>query len=166
MPIDFSCQNCSTTLRVPEEHIGKQARCPNCQTLNLVPAMGEQVFADFGPDRFPEATKQPATNPYVSTAAPMQTYQTAHRGGLILGMGIMSLVCNIAFLPGILAWILGRSDLKQMKAGTMDREGEGLTQAGMIMGIIMTCLQGIVLLLYFGFIVMILLFGAVGAMQN
>ena len=74
---------------------------------------------------------------------------TAHRGGLILTMGIMSIVCNLALVPGILAWVLGRADLKKMRAGYMDRSGEGITQAGMIIGIIMTVMGGISLLIMF-----------------
>jgi hypothetical protein len=51
----------------------------------------------------------------VSGSAPQ--HSVAHRGGLILTMGIMSIVCNFALIPGILAWILGRADLQQMRAG-------------------------------------------------
>ena len=34
------------------------------------------------------------------------------------------------------AWFMGSSDLKLMSAGSMDPTGKGLTQAGMILGII------------------------------
>ena len=67
---------------------------------------------------------------------------------MILTLGILSIVCNFALVPGILAWVLGRADLKQMKLGIMDPEGEGITQAGMIMGIIMTSLAAIALVIY------------------
>ena len=82
---------------------------------------------------------------------------------MILTLGIMSFVCNFALIPGILAWIMGRSDLRQMDAGQMDPEGRGLTQAGMILGIISTLLVVLVLLFYAGFIILMLVAAAAGA---
>ena len=34
------------------------------------------------------------------------------------------------------AWILGNADIQEIRAGRMDRDGEGLTQAGRICGMI------------------------------
>ena len=156
-------------LRVSEEHLGKQARCPNCQTLNIVHVQtGDPVqFKD------PVQSVSPSVPP-AANVAPYQTpqyagvglRQTAHRGGLILTMGIMSIVCNIALVPGILAWVCGRSDLKKMKDGTMDRSGEGITQAGMIMGIIMTVMAGLsalLVILYFIVVILVVGFSAAAA---
>jgi hypothetical protein len=42
-------------------------------------------------------------------------------------------VCG--FFTGIPAWIMGRNDLKKIKAGLMEPEGEGSTKGGMICGI-------------------------------
>jgi len=58
----------------------------------------------------------------------------AHRGGMILTFGILGIVCCIIF--GILAWVMGDGDLKEMAAGRMDPSGEGLTKAGKILGIV------------------------------
>ncbi len=66
---------------------------------------------------------------YTSGAAP-------HRGVLILVLGILSIVV-CAFL-GPFAWIMGQGDMKKIAAGSMDASGKGLTQAGMICGIIGT----------------------------
>lgn len=57
-----------------------------------------------------------------------------HRGVLILVLGILGLVC--CFIAGIIAWIMGNTDLREMDAGRMDPSGRGLTQAGKICGII------------------------------
>ena len=38
MPIESICPTCSRTLRVADEHAGKQARCPVCQNLYTVTA--------------------------------------------------------------------------------------------------------------------------------
>ena len=56
---------------------------------------------------------------------------------MILIFGLLGLCC---FIFPILAIVMGSSDLKEMKAGRMDRSGEGLTKAGVIIGIIMLVL--------------------------
>jgi hypothetical protein len=59
----------------------------------------------------------------------------AHRGVLILVLGILSFVgCSI--FTAIPAWIMGNNDLKEMDAGAMDPSGRGLTNAGKILGMI------------------------------
>ena len=66
-------------------------------------------------------------------------YQEPHRGVLLLVLGILSLV--ICQLIGPVAWIMGKGDLEKIDAGRMDPEGRGLTQAGMIIGIVSTVLM-------------------------
>lgn len=88
----------------------------------------------------------------VAPAGPQySTQQTLrpHRGGLVLALGILGLVC--CFICGIVAWVLGSGDLKEMAAGRMDPAGQGLTQAGKICGIISVILQliGLVIWLLF-----------------
>lgn len=61
-----------------------------------------------------------------------------HRGVMILVFGILGLVCCIVF--GIVAWVMGNGDLKEMDAGRMDPSGRGLTQAGKICGIVSVAL--------------------------
>ena len=94
----------------------------------------------------------------------------AHRGGLVLAFGIISIVsfffCFLLGVPmGILAWIWGSKDLKAMDAGEMDPEGRGLTQAGMITGIIgaiINILMTIGVGIYFLFIFVIIGVAAAG----
>ena len=62
-----------------------------------------------------------------------------HRGTLILVLGILGLV--ICGPLGIVAWVMGSGDLKEIDAGTMDASGRGTTQAGKICGIIATILM-------------------------
>ncbi len=62
------------------------------------------------------------------------------RGGIVLALGIVSIVVNCLFFLGIIAWILGQKDLREMDEGTRDPSGRALTKAGMICGIIGTCL--------------------------
>ncbi len=61
-----------------------------------------------------------------------------HRGVMILVFGILGLVCCVIF--GIVAWVMGNGDLREMNAGRMDPSGQSLTQAGKICGIISVAL--------------------------
>ena len=56
-----------------------------------------------------------------------------------MALGIVGLVC--CGICGIIAWVMGNSDLAQMDAGVMDPAGRGLTKAGRIMGIISVVLM-------------------------
>jgi hypothetical protein len=64
-----------------------------------------------------------------------------HRGALILTLGILGFVVLPLLCP--VAWILGNSDMAEIRAGRMDPEGEGLTQAGRVCGIIGTVIYGL-----------------------
>ena len=69
-----------------------------------------------------------------------------HRGTLVLVMGILGfLVC---FICGIFAWVWGNEDVRKMKAGEMDPEGRGLTDAGRVMGIISVVLALLGLIIF------------------
>jgi hypothetical protein len=57
----------------------------------------------------------------------------------VLVLGILALLC-IPIIFGPIAWIMGNSDLRAMREGRMDPDGEGTTKAGMICGIVATCL--------------------------
>lgn len=114
-----------------------------------------------------EQTQGPAETVEVqqTTVQPL----TPHRGTVILVLGIVGLVigllgfvcCGIfgiaGCICGIIAWVMGNKDLKEIAAGRMDPSGRGTTQAGKICGIISVIL-GIVtflisLLFFLGFIV-------------
>ncbi len=72
-----------------------------------------------------------------------------HRAGLILGLGIISIVLattcvfSVIGLPvGIAALIMARRDLALMAAGRMDPEGRVTTHSGYACGIVGTILNG------------------------
>lgn len=168
MAIEFSCKSCGTTLRVPDEHAGKQARCPNCQSLNVVLAGSSGPVPGAYPPKQPDPNQAYAAGPgsvYPAGGVAGHAYQAAHRGGMILTLGILAIVCNVLAIPGIMAWIMGSGDLKKMDAGIMDPEGRGMTQAGMIMGIVMSIfvIIGIVISICYFLIVIVVLAGAAGA---
>lgn len=180
MAIEFVCSGCSNTLRVPDEHAGKHARCPQCSSVNPIPNVENDVIA-FPPlksepdEPFGQAPTKPAEPPYATPTeqpqiaypqSPPPVYETAnpyvppahspsrhaghyqpHRAGTIFALGILAIFCNIMLIPGILAWVLGNADLKEMKAGRMDPSGRGLTTAGMVMGIVMCSLYALMIVL-------------------
>ena len=80
-----------------------------------------------------------------------------HRGGLILALGILGIVC--CFICGIIAWVMGNGDLRQMDAGRMDPSGRGLTQAGKICGMVSVILQIVGFILW---LLMMTVFGIAG----
>lgn len=69
-----------------------------------------------------------------------------HRGTMLIIFGVLGLICCIIF--GILAWVMGQGDLKEMAAGRMDPNGEGLTKAAKILGIISVVLNVLGLLIW------------------
>lgn len=74
-----------------------------------------------------------------------------HRGGLILALGIVSLV--VCQLLGVAPWVMGKADLQEMEAGRMDPSGRGLTEAGKILGILSVVLTVIGLVAVIGMFV-------------
>lgn len=66
-----------------------------------------------------------------------------HRGGLILTLGVLSVLlaptCVLSPLGvvfGLAAWIMGQNDLRQMRAGQMDTDGQANTRGGRVCGIL------------------------------
>jgi len=58
-----------------------------------------------------------------------------HRGSVILVLGII-------------AWVMGNGDLREMDAGRMDPSGRGLTDAGRILGMTNVILSAVGILFY------------------
>ena len=70
------------------------------------------------------------------------TYQTPHRGALILVLGLLGLFLQPCPGPifSFIAWAMGSNDLREMDAGRMDRSGADLTRTGMILGMVISVL--------------------------
>jgi predicted Zn finger-like uncharacterized protein len=147
MPLNVDCPSCNRKLRVPDELLGKQVKCPTCGTTftagDAVPPPPTEVEA-------PPPRRRPSPPPEddyddeddeprrSSRRRRSGRYLQPHRGPLILVLGILSLVTGTAPILGPIAWILGNNDLKEIRAGRMDPEGESATQAGRICGMIAT----------------------------
>ena len=131
MSIEILCPGCDRLLRVAAEHAGKQTRCPACDTVFTIPLTES---AD-------DLVVQPTDNPFATSVAPAlgevaagnDENRVPHRGSLVLVMGLLSwLSCGIF---GVVAWYLGKQDLKRIRAGIMDRSGFELTRAGYWLGL-------------------------------
>ncbi|HZW08676.1 MAG TPA: hypothetical protein VFF69_02125 [Phycisphaerales bacterium] len=98
----------------------------------------------------------------MTIAPPMSPHAPSlqpHRGTTVLVLGILGLVingCGFGWILGVIAWVMGAGDLRSMRAGRMDPSGKGMTQAGMICGIVSVSIAALLLLFY---VVMVLFFG-------
>lgn len=71
------------------------------------------------------------------------------RGGIILALGILSWAIGCPIF-GVLAWVMGNSDLREMQEGRMDSRGRGLTDAGRLIGMLHALLTLVALVIGVG----------------
>src|SRR5207249_7180801 len=108
----------------PDELLGRAVQCPTCGAM-VAPAIVPLVQAEA---------------PEYGGAAPLPRIDLQpHHGTLILVLGILSIV--ICGFLGPVAWVMGSNDLKEIRAGRMDPEGEGPANGGRVCGIIGTFLN-------------------------
>jgi hypothetical protein len=150
----IKCAHCGAPLRLREEYINQEVRCPSCQETFTARLPEAAVQVEPGPRRpVPLAEDRPPGDfddeeddrlarrrRSYEEARRQRTRVQPHRGGTILTMGIVSLClfCAPAIgLPlGIAAAVMGHNDLAKMREGVMDRRGEGQTRTGQICGIL------------------------------
>ena len=177
MPMVIRCEHCKAPLKLPDEYVGKEVRCPNCQKefvarqdLEAPPPRPaspprEPERQDPDPDvrRDEERPSRRRRDddeyrrdddlprrrrdyddddrPRRGRSYDERRYMEAHRGGLILTLGILSIVgsCLCAFVGlglGIPAAVMASTDNAKMRNGTMDPSGQGATTGGQVCGII------------------------------
>ena len=149
-----TCPSCQRTLRVPESLLGQLVKCPTCQQTFTATLGGDANGAAEPPpakgaprERPEDEAPRPSRrdDEYDDDDRPRRRrrrYQQDHRGTLILTLGILSFFFAWPIL-GIIAWILGSNDLKEMRAGRMDPSGESQTNTGRICGMISTLLGAV-----------------------
>lgn len=106
----------------------------------LYPSLVPAAPSNMNPFASQPTVAEQETNPYSAprTTGPVAREFRTHRGGMVLTLSLLGFVCCQFF--SIAAWVMGHVDMKEINAGRMDPEGRGLTQAGMIIGIIGTVL--------------------------
>jgi len=172
MPIQLSCPACQRQLRVPDNLVGQMVKCPGCKEAfkavveeappPSTPAPPRSSAPPNDDDRFRDQERDP--EPERRVARRDQDYDdddddrsrrgsrrrsrrnlAPHRGTLILVLGILAFVGG-GIITGIPAWIMGSNDLKEIRAGRMDPEGESNTNVGRILGMV-CCIFNLVILL-------------------
>jgi hypothetical protein len=101
----------------------------------------------------PPPTSPPPTSP--PSGAPPADGGGRAVASLVLGIVSIIACCHIL---GPIAWVLGHTELKHIRAGQAPLKNEGIAKAGMILGIIASVLFGFGLLWIF-------LFGGLTAMK-
>jgi hypothetical protein len=163
----IACPSCQRRVTVPSEYFGKQVQCPQCKTTFLAEDPSAAAYQAGKPLGFAEPSAPPPISQDAWDEPPpsprgrrrfdddydndigLRRSTMPHRGAAVLTLGILSIVipfCNPILGP--IAWVMGHADLKQIRAGYMDPTGEGMTQAGMIIGMVMTILSAVVLAFY------------------
>jgi DNA-directed RNA polymerase subunit RPC12/RpoP len=148
----IACPRCGRKLELPDDQVGKSVQCPTCGTTFI----GRPAPA--APASLPSVSLPPTPRispPVELPTPPIRMTPAAHRGGMILTFGMLSLLPCIltSVLFGVLAWNMGSSDLHAMREGTMHPEGEGLTVTGRSIGLVGILLWSIVW--FFGCIALI-----------
>jgi hypothetical protein len=184
MAITSRCPQCQRAVRVPEDLLGRLVKCPACGAQFTAAASEEPAPAPPPPPAFDEPVPPRAPGAAAEEFArredePLRRRGQAHRGGLILTLGIISIVGSAFGLPtpccgpctwplafpgiiglalGIVAWVMGQGDLQKMDQGIMDTSGRGQTQNGKVCGIVGTSIGGFALACGIGWTILRLVF--------
>lgn len=121
MPIQIACPSCARELRVPDGLIGKQVRCPSCQTTFTAQAseQPQEGTEEQTSDKYsrtppaqqpPEQTEEPPVEEDYETPSRRRrrssedddfTQRRPHRGALVLTLGIVSVVVPVLGIPTV-----------------------------------------------------------------
>lgn len=181
MPISLTCPECSGKLKVADNLAGKKIKCPKCAcvfpaaapeeaaiTAQVPPASEPQGITsaldsdeellddeeDVRPRRSARNIRKNASEEAVSTLIP-------YKNGRALAAyycGVFSFIPCAGHLLGPAALILGILGMRYVKANPTAK-GTGHAIAGIIMGALTT-------LFYWGFTILMLVMGGIGAMQK
>jgi hypothetical protein len=164
----IDCPSCHRKLQASEAPDGQDVQCPGCGTtfhvrtgaasIRVEPLVREveRTRPQRGPGVDDYALDESRGRPEGWTSLPPHGDRPfgllrPHRGATVLTIGILALAGLILCLPAVvlgpIAWAMGSSDLTLIRAGRMDRTGEGITARGQTCGIIATVLGGIGLVL-------------------
>jgi hypothetical protein len=185
MPTIVTCpdESCGRQLRVPDELLGKSVKCPKCgKIFTAREDSGSAAPPPPPPAEEEEEREEEERRPRRRPVSREERYEdeeddydrprrrrrrrdyAPHRGTMILVFGILSVCGVVSPVFGPMAWIMGNADLQEIRAGRMDPEGEGSTNAGRICGIIGTILSivGVVCCVLYWIFILSIAAGAAG----
>lgn len=149
----LTCPACQRKLQVPESCFGQSVQCPEClntfvadphaASVQSTPPLLQPGAGAGSPALKGALRRREEDDDDYRHTIPIRRGGIPHRGGMILALGIVALIllpCT-TIVCGPLAWMMGSSDLAEIRAGRMEKDGEGMTQAGRILGIISTLLM-------------------------
>jgi hypothetical protein len=115
---------------------GSESWNPADEFYGVLAPVGRPVAASSfaGSPQSPRSSFTPGS---ATRGGPTEDFKVAHRGLTILALGIAGwLTCCPIF--SLMAWMMGASDLREMRGGRMDAGGVGMTQTGHILGIMLS----------------------------
>ena len=140
--ITFACEQCNTAIQVPDEHAGRQGRCPACGTVVTIPMASAaraqppqpappaaQPPMQQAPAQMPPPIPPPAWGPAPlppGVGEPSKTLAV-----LALIFGLVAAIPFLGALSGLAALILGGISLAGKKPG------KGMAIAGLIAGLVL-----------------------------
>src|SRR5882724_3691719 len=170
-----SCPECRRDLQVPDELLGRSVQCPDCKhpfvaqspdapiPITSVSKVQSPAPPAAAPAAVPAGREQPP-RPAKSRRRDEDDRDddlddlrigrrmrggVPDRGGVILALGIVSLVLAffsfvlyivpiwlIPLVVGVFGWVLGQRDLRAMREGRMDSSNHVMTLVGMILSIV------------------------------
>jgi hypothetical protein len=153
MSMTVACPGCSRTLNVPDDLLGELVKCPVCGKQFKVehevhPASthpADTPTMPYTPNPEQARGDQPEEDPANwQLGAGRRRDLEPHRGTLILVLGILSICLPcVSLVLGPIGWYMGASDLRAMRQGRMDPQGEGTTKAGYICAIVGTVIHAL-----------------------
>lgn len=142
-----NCPECHGQLQVPDEFLGRKVKCPTCGAQFIAARAGvteptSMPGTETAPQRRPPLPDDEDDDDYDDRPRRRRRrHGEVHRGTTVLVIGILSIVFGgFGLILGPIAWVMGNTDLRKIRSGEMDPEGESLTKAGWVCGIIGTFL--------------------------
>ena len=120
--MDIVCTGCQKPLRVPDHAAGREARCPACSTMVLVPLLAEAVD-----------NRRPLP-PKLGDDAMLRMLLPVGRSWWAIAAGYAGLFAVICF-PAPIALILGLVAIWDIKSHP-EKHGLGRAVFGLVMGIL------------------------------
>jgi predicted Zn finger-like uncharacterized protein len=179
MPLVIRCEHCQAQLRLPDEFVGKEVRCPSCQKVFMAredlesrpkpPAPRPEPLAEEpgiraqpGSERPPPPRREeddedyprPSRRRYADDPYGVER-KAPHNGGTIQTLGILSIVLVLCCWPlslvfGIIALVMASSELSRIRSGMTDPSGESQINTGRTCAIIGIVLAVIILVVSCG----------------